>query len=193
MPQILFFPLKFSCSEMCTSWDDFSRLQGGWVSALGYLDSLQVKPVCRNGVRGPLAGLHLPPSETQSRQTPSTWPHRRPSLWVCHHWKVAQSPWTKSSLTWLSLPTRVPISASNNIRINRFLDHSHQNTRDSWQGEAFLCVIIQHTYWVHGEKYSQSPHLCLPCTPRSLHGILNCRLVGWIGENDLVTTRYVFK
>lgn len=41
---------------------------------------------------------------------------------------------TESCISLLSLPTCMPISANNNVHTNRLLDHSHPNTRDSWQG-----------------------------------------------------------
>ena len=66
-------------------------------------------------------------------------------------------------------------------------------TLDARDREASLRVTLSCTDWVHSQKFLRSPHLHLPCTLWNLLVILNCHLVGWVGENDPVTTGCVFK
>lgn len=92
--------------------------------------------------RGPRPSRHHRRG-TRSRQSPSTWPCKGPSLGSPSPLKSrSASANSQSSSSFLGLPTRVPISANNNIHMNRFLDHSPQNTRASRQ-QGRLRVITE--------------------------------------------------
>lgn len=122
---------KCLCLEICLC-SVSSGWEGGW--ALWYLGSLwsqvSVQKWCR-GSRSPEPTT----SGTQSRPSRPA----RPSLRAKAPLQGAQPPWRVTASSPPSLPTRVPISANNNIHANRFLDHSRQNTRGSWQGRLPLC------------------------------------------------------
>lgn len=108
----------------------------------------------------------LPPPATQSRQSPSTQPCEGPLLWTQSPLKGSSASLNKkSSISFLSLPTRVPISANNNIHINRFLDHSHQNTRDSWQEDLLPC---HHLPYLLGTRWEI---LAIPSFTSALHTV----------------------
>jgi hypothetical protein len=115
---------------------------------------------------------------------PST-PSPESSLWTWPPSKGSLSSLnTKFTISFLSLPTRVPISANNNTHANRLLDHSRQNTEALWQGGLAPCHHLAYLLGTWQEVFT-IPHLCLPRTLRKLHMTLNCHLREWIGKNAL--------
>lgn len=112
------------------SLDDEPRLQGDRALARG-TQILRKFDVCAPEQR---QGSHSPPAqhpETQSFGSPLHSPLTGLRSGPGHHREARRLLERGPLISLLSLPTRVPISANNNIHINRFLDHSHQNTRDS--------------------------------------------------------------
>lgn len=127
----------------------FPQSAGRWSLGSGYPDSQRVRSVHLNGVRDP----HSPPAHhllKQELQVPQHGTPQGPRSGPGHHGKSLRLLELNPLISLLSLPTRVPISANNNIHINGFLDHSHQNTRDSWQGGLPLCHHVAYllgTWW----------------------------------------------
>lgn len=119
---------------MCTKADNVPRKAESRLMLPGF----PVKwSLCSEVVSGVPTALWPITSWNTHWRTPSAQTPRAPRSGSGHHWNVAQPPRTTHSL--VGLPTRVPISANNNIHINRVLDHSHPNARDSWQGDPPLC------------------------------------------------------
>lgn len=142
-----------------------------WAQAAGrpslgswYPDSQKVWRLCSRTA----SGIHGPPAQHPETQSFGSPPHSPPTglrSGPGHH-REARSLLERGPLiSLLRLPTRVPISANNNIHINRFLDHSHQNTRDSWQGDLPLC---HHLAYLLGTRRAI---LAIPSFMSALHTV----------------------
>lgn len=95
--------------------------------------------LCSWVVSGPPRPSSPPPAEAQSCRSPQHGTAQGPHSGPGHHGKWLSLLELNPLISLLSLPTRVPISANNNIHIHGFRDHSHQNARNSWQGGLPLC------------------------------------------------------